>query len=234
MGKRGRVSVMRVVNNHLRFDSRSCFVSVLPVFTGWTVTSSNTTSVSPNSWEESTGLLSSLIPRANGGTTNLTNPQAFNMLRGDLKLGPPPISDELRAETARMLRDQAMVDRDPTPYDVNSTRQPIPGVISPTEADLAPHPPTFRTIDAEREASHVRDARKRIRLEPSVLANADLNSAQGAAVRARALPSICAYTLHDVPEGYVIWFLVRACLNLDKGSVFYILTRYFLNGRWVR
>ncbi|KAJ7244727.1 TFIID and SAGA subunit [Mycena haematopus] len=185
MGKRGRVSVMRVVNNHLRFD----------------ITSSNTTSVSSNAWEESTGLLSSLIPRANGGTTNLTNPQAFNMLRGDLKLGPPPISDELRAETARMLRDQAMVDRDPTPYDVNSTRQAIPGVLSPTESDLAPHPPTFRTIDAEREASHVRDARKRIRLEPSLLANADLNSAQGAAVRARALPSICAYTLHDVPEG---------------------------------
>ncbi|KAK7064284.1 TFIID and SAGA subunit [Favolaschia claudopus] len=185
MGKRGRVSVMRVVNNHLRFD----------------ITSSPSTSVSGNTWEESTGLLSALIPRANGATTNLANPQAFNMLRGDLKLGPPPISDELKAETARMLRDQAMVDRDPTPYDVNSTRQGLPGVVSPLESELAPHPPTFRTIDAEREANHVRDARKRIRLEPSLLANANLNSAQGAAVRARALPSICAYTLHDVPEG---------------------------------
>jgi transcription initiation factor TFIID subunit 5 len=171
-----------------------------------TVTSSNTTSVAPNSWEESTGLLSSLIPRANGGTTNLTNPQAFNMLRGDLKLGPAPISDELKAETQRVLRDQALVDRDPNAYDVQSTRQAMPGVISPTESDLLPHPPTFRTIDVEREANHVRDARKRIRLEPSLLANADLNSAQGAAFRARALPSICAYTLHDVPEGYVLQF----------------------------
>ncbi|KAJ6509466.1 TFIID and SAGA subunit [Mycena vitilis] len=186
MGKRGRVSVMRVVNNHLRFD----------------VTSSNTTSVSPNSWEESTGLLSSLLPRTNGSTTtNLTNPNAFNMIRGDLKLGPPPISDELRNETQRVLRDQALVDRDPTAYDVQSTRQLIPGVVSPIEADLLPHPPTFRTMDVEREANHVRDAKKRIRFEPSLLATADLNSAHGAAVRTRALPSICAYTLHDVPEG---------------------------------
>ncbi|KAJ6575037.1 TFIID and SAGA subunit [Mycena capillaripes] len=185
MGKRGRVSVMRVVNNHLRFD----------------VTTSNTTSVSPNSWEESTGLLSSLVPRANGSTTSVNNAQAFNMIRGDLKLGPAPISDELRNETQRVLRDQALVDRDPTAYDVQSTRQAIPGVLSPTESDLLPHPPTFRTMDVEREANHVRDARKRIRLEPTLLASADLNSAQGAAVRARALPSICAYTLHDVPEG---------------------------------
>ncbi|KAJ7786239.1 TFIID and SAGA subunit [Mycena metata] len=163
MGKRGRVSVMRVVNNHLRFD----------------VTSSNTTSISPNSWEESTGLLSSLIPRSNGGTANLTNPQAFNIMRGDLKLGPAPISDELRAETQRVLREQAVLDREQ--YDMQ--RQAIPGVVSPAEADLLPHPPTFRTMD------------------PSLLATADLNSAQGATVRARALPSICAYTLHDVPEG---------------------------------
>ncbi|KAJ7092656.1 TFIID and SAGA subunit [Mycena epipterygia] len=186
MGKRGRVSVMRVVNNHLRFD----------------VTTSNTTSVSPNSWEESTGLLSSLIPRTNGSTTNLTNPQAFNMLRGDLKLGPAPMSDELRNETQRVLREQALVDRDPTAqYDMQTARQTIPGVVAPTESDLLPHPPTFRTIDVEREANHVRDARKRIRLEPSLLANTDLSSTQAAAVRSRALPSICAYTLHDVPEG---------------------------------
>ncbi|KAJ7293509.1 TFIID and SAGA subunit [Mycena rebaudengoi] len=179
MGKRGRVSVMRVVNNHLRFD----------------VTASNTTSVSPNAWEESTGLLSSLIPRTNG-TANLTNPQAFNMMRGDLKLGPAPLSEELRNETLRVLREQALVERDPTgQYDMQSIRQVMPGVVAPTESDMLPHPPAFRT------ANHVRDARKRIRLEPSVLTNIDLNSTQGAAARARALPSICAYTLHDVPEG---------------------------------
>ncbi|KAJ7225582.1 TFIID and SAGA subunit [Mycena pura] len=185
LGKRGRVSVMRVVNNHLRFD----------------ITASNTTSVSPNAWEESTGLLSSLIPRTNGATTNLTNPQAFNMLR-DLKLGPPPMSEELRNETQRVLREQALVDRDPIgQYDIQSTRPTIPGVVSPTESDLLPHPPSFRTIDVEREANSIRDARKRIRLEPSFLANTDLNSSQAAALRSRALPSICAYTLHDVPEG---------------------------------
>ncbi|KAJ6604581.1 TFIID and SAGA subunit [Mycena vulgaris] len=177
MGKRGRVSVMRVVNNHLRFD----------------VTSSNSTSISRTSWEESTGLLSSLIPRANGSAANL---------KEILKLGPVPMAEELRAETQRVLREQALVDRDPTgQYDIQATRQTIPGVVAPTESDLLPHPPSFRTIDVEREANHVRDARKRIRLEPSLLANTDLNSTQGAAVRARALPSICAYTLHDVPEG---------------------------------
>jgi transcription initiation factor TFIID subunit 5 len=203
MGKRGRVSVMRVVNNHLRFDGKF-FSRVPPLLTINAVTSTNTTSVAPTSWEESTGLLSSLIPRANGSTTNLTNPQAFNMLRGDLKLGPAPMADDLRTETQRVLREQALVDRDPTAqYDIQSTRQTIPGVVSPTEADLLPHPPAFRTIDVEREANHVRDARKRIRLEPSLLANTDLNSTQGAAARARALPSICAYTLHDVPEGCV-------------------------------
>ncbi|KAJ7630871.1 TFIID and SAGA subunit [Roridomyces roridus] len=181
LGKRGRVSVMRVVNNHLRFD----------------VTSSNTTSVSPNSWEESTGLLSSLIPRA-----NVNNPQAFNVSRGDLKLGPAPLPDELRAETQRVLREQALVDRDPiAQYDVQVTRQVIPGVVNPAESDLLPHPPAFRTLDVEREANHVRDARKRIRLEPSLLVNMDPNSTQAAAVKSRALPSICAYTLHDVPEG---------------------------------
>jgi len=49
--------------------------------------------------------------------------------------------------------------------------------------------------------NNVRDARKRIRLEPSVLGNLDINSAQASALKSRALPSICAYTLHDVAEG---------------------------------
>ena len=74
-------------------------------------------------------------------------------------------------------------------------------MLAPTEADLLPHPPTFKTIDVEREVALVRDSRKRIRLEPSLLANVEPNSPQAAGVRARALPSICAYTLHDVSEG---------------------------------
>ncbi|KAF8922652.1 WD40-repeat-containing domain protein [Mucidula mucida] len=167
-GKRGRAAVMRVVNNHLRFD----------------VTSSNPTSVAPNTWEESTGLLSSLIPQTNVRTR--------------------PLSEELRAEAERTLREHAMLDRDPAAqqFDVQFTRPQVPpGVITPAESDLPPHPATFKTADVEREVSSVKDARKRIRLDPSVLANVDLGSPQANTLRARALPSVCAYTLHNVPEG---------------------------------
>ncbi|KDR84911.1 hypothetical protein GALMADRAFT_217991 [Galerina marginata CBS 339.88] len=186
-GKRGRAAVMRVVNNHLRFD----------------VTSSNPTTVSRHEWEESTGLLSSLIPQASGSKTSLTNPQAFNTSKGTLRLGPAPMSEDLRTEMERVVREKAMMDRDPSAqYDLSITRPAIPpGIIAPTEADLLPRPPSFRTIDVEREVNIVRDARKRIRLEPSVLINVDLNSPQANTLRARALPSICAYTLHDVAEG---------------------------------
>ncbi|KAG6898060.1 hypothetical protein C0992_006538 [Termitomyces sp. T32_za158] len=188
-GKRGRAAVMRVVNNHLRFD----------------VTSSNPSSVSPHAWEESTGLLSSLIPKASGSTNaSYTSPQTFNASKGDLKLGPAPLGDELRAEAERVLREQAMVERDPAAqYEFQIPRPTsVPGMVIPSESDLLPHPPTFKSIDVEREVSAVRDARKRIRLDPTVLANLDASSPQASAVRARALPSICAYTLHDVVEGY--------------------------------
>lgn len=113
------------------------------------------------------------------------------------------MSDELRAETEKTLRDQAMIDRDPyAQNDVNNVRPvPVPGLVAPTTADLPPHPPTFKTVDIQREVERVRDARKRIRLEPSALSAVDANSPQAAAARQRALPSICAYTLHDVPEG---------------------------------
>lgn len=172
------------------------------VFTCDAVTTANTTTISPNAWEESTGLLSSLIPQTNGATS-LTDPQAFNASKSDLKLGPAPLQDELQTETERVLREQAMVDRDLGQYDTFHYTRPAapPGVISPTLADLPPHPPTFKTVDLKREVEKVRDARKRIRLEPSVLNNISLNSPQGSAARSRALPSICAYTLHDVGEG---------------------------------
>ncbi|KIJ21816.1 hypothetical protein PAXINDRAFT_105345 [Paxillus involutus ATCC 200175] len=188
-GKRGRASVMRVVNNHLRFD----------------VTAASTTAVSPNAWEESTGLLSSLIPKTThaAGTSAIPDPSTFNASKGDLKLGPPPIPEDLHAERERVLREQAMLDRDPNAqYDIHFARPPVvPGVVSPTEGDMLPYPPSFKIIDVQREVEKVRDARKRIRLEPSALGSVDLNSAQGGAARARALPSICAYTLHDVGEG---------------------------------
>jgi transcription initiation factor TFIID subunit 5 len=158
--------------------------------------------VSPNSWEESTGLLSSLIPQANGATALLANPHVFNSSNGELKLGPAPIPEELRLEAERVLREQAMVERDPTlQYDSFSLGPAVQGVVAPAESDLLPLPPTFKTIDINREVEKVRDARKRIRLEPSALTSVDLNSPQSGAARARALPSICAYTLHDVGEG---------------------------------
>ncbi|KAL0951288.1 hypothetical protein HGRIS_007999 [Hohenbuehelia grisea] len=186
-GKRGRAAVMRVVNNHLRFD----------------VTSSSTTSVSSTTWEENTGLLSSLIPQTPGSQTTIIDPHVFNTSKGDLKLGPAPVNEELRTEAERNLREQAMVDRDPNAQLDLSYGRPtlLPGMTAPTEADLLPHPPNFKTLDVEREVVRVQDAKKRIRLDPSVLHNVDMNSSQGGVARARALPSICAYTLHDVVEG---------------------------------
>ena len=156
------------------------------------------------SWEDSTGLLSSLIPQSNGTTAPFTNPQAFNNAAGELKLGPAPISEELRAEAEKSLREQAMMDRDPSAQFDNQLIRPaaIAGVVSPTPADLLPHPPTFKTMDVRREVEKVRDARKRIRLDPSALSVTDGNTPQGAAARQRSLPSICAYTLHEVHEGF--------------------------------
>ncbi|KAH9944292.1 TFIID and SAGA subunit [Epithele typhae] len=183
-GKRGRAAVMRVVNNHLRFD----------------VTTSSTTAVSQRGWEESTGFVSAVVPQTNGSTTDAS---AYNSAKGELKLGPAPISEELRTETERTLREQAIVDQDPgAQYDLHFARPTPPaGLISPALSDLPPHPPSFKTVDVKREVEKVRDARKRIRLDPSVLTSTTANSQQGAAVRARALPSICAYTFHDVGEG---------------------------------
>lgn len=166
------------------------------------MTTSNPTAVNPTAWEESTGLLSPLIPQANGSNAKVTSPSAFNLSKGDLKLGPAPISEDLRAETERVLREQAMLERDLTgQYDTQYIRPSQPGLLSPTEKELLPHPPTFQTVDVDREVHAVRDARKKIRLDPSSLASVDINSPQAANLRARALPSICAYTLHDVPEG---------------------------------
>jgi transcription initiation factor TFIID subunit 5 len=133
----------------------------------------------------------------------MTNPQAFNASKGPLKLGSLPLQEELKAETERVLREKAMLDRDlNAQYDVPYARPLVaPGLTAPTEADLLPRPPAFKSVDVEREVSIVRDARKRIRLEPSILGNVDPNSPQASTLRSKALPSICAYTLHDVAEG---------------------------------
>ncbi len=170
-------------------------------------------SKSTTSYEHSTGLLSSLIPQSNGVSTSFTNPQAFNDAAGELKLGPAPISDELCTETEKSLREQAMMDRDPpTQYDNHLVRAgTTAGMVSPTTADLLPHPPTFKIFDVRREVEKVRDARKRIRLDPSAHSSTDGNTPQGVAARQRSLPSICAYTLHDVHEGFALAQVSSAC-----------------------
>ncbi|KLO13974.1 TFIID and SAGA subunit [Schizopora paradoxa] len=180
-GKRGRAAIMRVVNNHLRFD----------------VTTSNSTSVPPNAWEESSGLISDLIPSSGSGQDQKSDPAAFNASAGALKLGPAPMDEALRAETERRLREMN------SPSAMQDVRPTVPaGLISPSPTELLPRPALFKTIDLRREVERVRDERKRLRLEPSALAmEKDPTSSAVNAVRARALPSVCAYTLYDVGEG---------------------------------
>jgi transcription initiation factor TFIID subunit 5 len=160
---------------------------------------------SASKWGDSTGLLSSLVPQSNGASTPFANPQGFNSTAGELKLGPAPILEELRTEAEKSLREQAMMERDPAAQYENPLIRPtaVAGMISPTTADLLPHPQTFKIVDVRREVEKVRDARKRIRLDPSAHSAADGN-AQGAAARQLSLPSICAYTLHDVHEGFAL------------------------------
>lgn len=137
------------------------------------------------------------------------------------------MQEDLRVETERTLQEQALVDHDPgARYDLHIVRQaPPPGLLSPTLAELPPHPPMFKTIDVKREVEKVRDTRKRIRLDPSVLNGANMNTAQGATARARALPSICAYTFHDVGEGYVLFYYAALRqLTILQNSMLRVLT----------
>jgi len=171
------------------------------------------------SFEDSTGLLSSLISQSNGASTPFSNPQAFNSAAGELKLGPAPISEELRAEAEKSLREQAMMDRDPTAQYDNQLIRPtaVAGVVSPTTADLLPHPQTYKTVDVRREVEKVRDARKRIRLDPTALSATD-GSTQGAAACRPSLPSVCAYTLHDVHEGFASVHFTLLLAGIADGS----------------
>ncbi|EPQ29688.1 uncharacterized protein PFL1_02908 [Pseudozyma flocculosa PF-1] len=99
------------------------------------------------------------------------------------------------------------------------------GLLAPQLTDLPPQAPTFRTVDVKREVQRVKDARKRIRLDPSLLTakattggapsthsfrfssgvrDASINALgeEGArAARHAALPSVCAYTYHDADDG---------------------------------
>ncbi|SPO23892.1 related to TAF5 - TFIID and SAGA subunit [Ustilago trichophora] len=92
------------------------------------------------------------------------------------------------------------------------------GLLAASITDLPPQAPTFRTVDVKREVQRIRDARKRIRLDPSLLNGSGSTSStftsgvrdpsinalgeQGAhAARVAALPSVCAYTFHDADDG---------------------------------
>ncbi|KAJ1026957.1 hypothetical protein NDA16_002250 [Ustilago loliicola] len=94
------------------------------------------------------------------------------------------------------------------------------GLLAASITDLPPQAPTFRTVDVKREVQRIRDARKRIRLDPSLVNGSASTSSsfsftsgvrdpsmnalgeQGAhAARVATLPSVCAYTFHDADEG---------------------------------
>lgn len=74
------------------------------------------------------------------------------------------------------------------------------GLLAASLTDLPPQAPTFRTIDVKREVQRIRDARKRIRLDPSLLTS-PIPTPLADSARVAALPSICAYTFHDADDG---------------------------------
>lgn len=204
------------------------------------VTSASTNAVQPSSWVEATGLIRSLIPTPNTGfrmvngkqvtgSLNAGDPTAFNAQQGDLKLGPAPLVDALREEAERVIKeeDDAMV-VDGAETNGNSSSKPsdseksgpsvldlssingTTGLAPPLMADILPQAASFRSVDVKREVERVRDARKRIKLDPSILQeslqNAETNgypqtTATTSKISSAALPSICAYTFHDALDG---------------------------------
>lgn len=165
----------------------ACICQACFHFNAYTVTSSNPTSLASTAWEETSGLLSSFASKTNGGPSKL-----------ELKLGRAPLSDDLMQEVQHTIRQQDTIDGSMGQTDMVTA---TPGLVAPSESELPPLPTPFKRVDLDREVNAVRDARKRIRLDPTSLHSVDLNSPLANAARARALPSMCAYTLHDVPEG---------------------------------
>ncbi|CAE6383066.1 unnamed protein product [Rhizoctonia solani] len=181
--RRARMAVMHVINAHLQFD----------------LTTAAATSVSSLTLEESTGLVSSLIPTAPTADGAASRTSSFHLAQNPLKLGPAPLSQSLQEETERILNEEGVQQRPVTS---------VPGLVAPAQGDLLPQPPTFRMADVKREVEKVRDARKRIRLDPNVL-GPDAGEIVGiggaerfsAAQRSGALPSVCAFTVHDAMDG---------------------------------
>ncbi|EJD55553.1 WD40 repeat-like protein [Auricularia subglabra TFB-10046 SS5] len=192
--RRGRSAVMQVVNNHIT-------VEVLP--------SAGGTAVAASTWEDNTGLVSALIPNGAGGSSapGVSAPQAFNSIRKDLRLGLPAMDDGLRDEVERTLREESVMNGEAMAngarhYDMNTLPRPFApppnGYPVPTPQEQLPMPPQFKTVDVRREVEKIRDARKRIRLDLPGFASVSVDA--DPAVRARALPSVCAYTFQDASD----------------------------------
>lgn len=145
----------------------------------------------------------------------IPSPIAYNKARGQLKLGPAPLQDGLAEEAKRVLREEP----DPDLVMTDGANGVEPGassarrrvahpvaadaaLINPEPTDLLPRSFHFKSIDVKREVEKVRDARKRIRLEPVSLSAADYEMDRTVLfAKSGTLPSVCAYTFHDAPDG---------------------------------
>ncbi|KZP01031.1 WD40 repeat-like protein [Calocera viscosa TUFC12733] len=189
-GRRGRDAVLRVVNAHLKID----------------VAATTSALLSQGNLEETTGLVSSLVgggsPATKGKTSTQVDPPSFNAAQSPLKLGKPPVDPALREEADRLIKET--VEEDGTSMDIDRPKDKqdgdLPGVAP---EDMPPLPPSFREVDVRREVARVADERKRIRLDPTLLQSSATAEVAPGRRKAVALPSVCMYTLHDVPDGNI-------------------------------
>lgn len=175
------------------------------------VTTASSTEVPSNTWTENTGLISALIPSEREKAAALPSPVVFNKERGPLKLGPAPLPDGLADEATRLLKEEG--DADVLMGDGTTAKQRRlgalsndPPLVSPELSELPPRPVLFKQIEVKKEVERLRDARKRIRLEPGPLTASDAELGLDRAAlfaKSGALPSLCAYTFHDAGDGYV-------------------------------
>lgn len=165
----------------------------------------------PVSLSSSTGLISSLLPKG-------TSVDQFNAT-GQLKLGPPPMTEKLREQVARTLADEegnaeagtssltnghangdGDVDMDgprmsprveAVKVEADLLLERDPDLISPEEGETVPPiPAVFRISDLKKEVEAVKDRRKTLRLGVS-------EGKDGTNV----LPSVLAFTVFDNNEG---------------------------------
>lgn len=123
----------------------------------------------------------------------------------ELKLGAPHMDVKLSKEVNRRLTDEDERAGIVAPVVVAEEEvvegSGLPALISPFPAELPPYPVTLRTIDVAREVEKVREARKRIKLDPSAFV--DTGATDPLETAGAAKPSVCLFTLHDAGESYV-------------------------------